>query len=63
MYALRILLDKSLSEIDLEPKDSDFFAFAETNHIEIVAHFSEITEDCLISKGPFNREVQQKSLK
>ena len=54
IHALRILLDRSLSEIDLEPKDSDFYAFEETNVIEIIARFVEVKEDCVIAKMKAN---------
>ncbi|ESU31875.1 hypothetical protein G3A_14240 [Bacillus sp. 17376] len=39
LYALRILLDKSLSEADLEPADSDFYAFNDIEQIEIIIKF------------------------
>lgn len=52
IYALRLLLDKSFSERDLEPSDSDFYAFEETNEFEIIIKFSGIKEpssedDCI----------------
>lgn len=50
MYAMRLLLDKSIPEADLELNESDFFAFEETNNIEIVIKFNEITEDFVIAK-------------
>jgi putative ATP-dependent endonuclease of OLD family len=50
MYALRLLLDKNLSEFDLELNESDFFVFEETNDIEITIKFDEITEDFVIAK-------------
>lgn len=49
LYALRILLDKSLSESDIEPKDSDFYAYELTNKLEISLYLEEIKEDCLKS--------------
>lgn len=49
LYALRILLDKSLSEADLEPSDSDFFAFDHTHEIKIIVEFENVIEDCVIS--------------
>ncbi len=50
LYALRILLDKNLSESDLEPKDSDFFAYELTNELEIRAEFEGVDEECVLSK-------------
>jgi hypothetical protein len=50
IYALRILLDKSLSESDLEPTDSDFYAFEETNEILVTISFHEVNEDCVLAK-------------
>lgn len=50
LHALRLILDKSLSEIDLEPKDSDFYVHKETNEIYIQIKFEEVTEDCILSK-------------
>lgn len=50
MYALRLLLDKNISEADLELNESDFFAFEETNEIEIIIKFNEIIEDFVIAK-------------
>ncbi|MGN6645843.1 MAG: ATP-dependent nuclease [Cytophaga sp.] len=50
IWALRILLDKSLSEYDIEPKDSDFYAYADTNQFEILLKFTNVIEDCVVSK-------------
>ncbi|WP_144612335.1 ATP-dependent endonuclease [Bacillus cereus] len=50
MDALRILLDKNLSEADLVPKDEDFCAFNECNSFEITLEFTDIIEDCIYSK-------------
>ena len=52
LYALRLLLDKSLSEADITPVDTDFFAYEETNEFKITAHFSNIDpseDECIIS--------------
>lgn len=54
IYALRILLDRGLSDIDLEPKDSDFYVFEETHKIQITAKFVDVKEDCVISKMKTN---------
>ncbi|RZK09687.1 MAG: DUF2813 domain-containing protein [Flavobacterium sp.] len=50
IWALRLLLDKSLSEYDIEPLDSDFFAFRETNEFSIVLYFENVVEDCVVSR-------------
>lgn len=50
LYALRILLDRTLSPADLEPDDSDFYVYEETNDIKIQLKFERVVEDCLISK-------------
>ena len=49
IWALRLLLDKSLSDFDRDPKDSDFYVYEETNQFEIQLKFSEITEDCILT--------------
>ena len=54
IHALRILLDRGLSELDLEPKDSDFYAFEDTNEIVITAKFVEVKEECVVSKMKAN---------
>ena len=50
IYALRILLDKKLSEADLEPKDSDFYVHEKTDEIFIQLKFEQVTEDCIVGK-------------
>jgi len=50
LYALRILLDGSLSLADLEPQDSDFYVYEAINHIEILIVFDEVCEDCVLAK-------------
>jgi len=50
LYAIRILLDKSLSEADIEPQDSDFYAYEDTNEFSIVIKFSNVVEDCILAK-------------
>jgi putative ATP-dependent endonuclease of OLD family len=52
LYAMRILLDRSLSDWDMEPKDSDFYCHEETNELSIILKFENVTEDCVISKLP-----------
>lgn len=50
LWAIRLLLDRSLSDYDLEPKDSDFYCFEETNELTIQLHFEDVKEDCVVSK-------------
>lgn len=50
MYALRLLLDKNISEADLELSEADFFAYENTEDIEITIKFNEVTEGFVLSK-------------
>ena len=50
LWAIRILLDRSLNDFDIEPKDSDFYAYDDTNEFEISLFFEEVTEDAVVSK-------------
>jgi len=55
IYALRIVLDKSLSESSLEPSDSDFYVKEDTNEMLITVKFSDIQKDpqkdeCIFSR-------------
>jgi Predicted ATP-dependent endonuclease of the OLD family len=53
LYAIRLLLDKSLSELDLEPKSNDFHvssAGEQVENIEITIKFTDVNEDAVISK-------------
>ena len=50
LWAIRLLLDRSLSDYDIEPKDTDFYAFEETNAFTIQLQFDDVTEDCVVSK-------------
>ncbi len=50
IWALRLVLDKGLSLYDLEPKDSDFYAYEDTNNIKIVLKFKEVTEECVVAR-------------
>lgn len=50
MYALRLLLDKTLPESSLELSESDFFAFENTSDIKITIKFNEVVEDFVIAK-------------
>jgi putative ATP-dependent endonuclease of OLD family len=50
LWAIRLLLDRSLSDYDIEPKDTDFYAFEETNAFTIELYFDDVIEDCVVSK-------------
>lgn len=61
IHALRILLDKSLSELDIEPKEMDFHIDkngGQSNEIEIMITFCEVNEDAIVSllKGHISDE-------
>ena len=45
LMAIRILLDKSLSYLDLEPEERDFNIFSDEEEITITLEFSEISEN------------------
>ena len=49
-HAIRLLLDRSFSDYDIEPLDSDFYAFEETNDFEIFLYFDDVVEECVLSK-------------
>ncbi len=50
MWAIRLLLDRSLSDYDIEPRDSDFYAYEETNEFEITLFFEDVVDDCVVAK-------------
>lgn len=50
IYALRLLLDKGFSNYDFELKESDFYAYEETNEVVITIYFTDITEDCVLAR-------------
>lgn len=52
VQGLRLLLDKSLSESDIEPKESDFHISSDGNQSEslsITIHFDEVNQDAVLS--------------
>lgn len=49
LFALRIILDRSMSEVDLEPKESDFYAHNDNNEFSILVKFEDVKEDCVVS--------------
>lgn len=52
VYALQILMDRGLSEYAFELKDSDFYAYEETNEVVIRAYLSDVVEDCVVARMP-----------
>lgn len=52
IYALRILLDRGFSDYDFELKESDFFAYSDATEVVIRAYFSNLTEECVVSRLP-----------
>ncbi|MFM9903638.1 MAG: ATP-dependent nuclease [Pyrinomonadaceae bacterium] len=50
IWAIRLLLDRSLTDIDREPRDGDFYALEETNEFQIRLEFTDITEECVRAK-------------
>ena len=50
IHALRLLLDRSLSEIDIEPSDSDFYVHNAEQNFKISIHFENVDQDCVIAK-------------
>lgn len=52
IHSLRLLLDKSLSESDIEPKESDFHISkdgTQSEKLSIAIHFDEIHQDAVLS--------------
>ncbi|HRD70363.1 MAG TPA: AAA family ATPase [Legionella sp.] len=43
LRAVRLLLDRNLSDAEIEPNDTDFYAFEETHKIEITLYFQDAT--------------------
>lgn len=52
VYALQILMERSLSDYSFELKDSDFYAYEETNEVVIRAYLSDVVEDCVVARMP-----------
>ena len=49
LYAIRILLDRGLSDKDLDLGNSDYNIYSRTSTIEITLFLTDISEDCLKS--------------
>jgi len=52
IYAMRILLDRGLSDYDYELNDSDFYAYEETNEVIIRIYFTDVSDDCVVARMP-----------
>lgn len=52
IYAMRLLLDRGLSDYDFELSDSDFYAYEETNEIIIRIYFTDVKDDCVVARMP-----------
>lgn len=50
IWSIRILLDRSLSDIDIEPRYSDFYAYENTNNFQITLKFERVVEDYIVAK-------------
>lgn len=50
LYALRILLDRGFSDYDFELKNSDFYAYEDSNEVVIKAFFEDVKEECILAK-------------
>ena len=52
LHAMRLLLDRSISDWDTEPVDSDFYCHEETSELSITIKFSEVNEESVIARLP-----------
>lgn len=52
IHAMRLLLDRGMSDYDFELKDSDFYAFEETNEVVVRIYFTDVTDECVTAKMP-----------
>ncbi|MCA9386111.1 AAA family ATPase [Candidatus Dojkabacteria bacterium] len=50
IYALRLLLDKSISEADFEPLGSDFYSHEDCNEYSITIFFENVDHDAVRSQ-------------
>lgn len=60
LYALRILFDKSISEHDLDLKDSDYNAYCNTDTVEITATICDVTEERKFSDKSYANSQSKK---
>jgi len=52
IYAMRLLLDRGLSDYDYELSDSDFYAYEDTNEVIIRIYFTDVKDDCVVARMP-----------
>ncbi len=52
IHAMRLLLDRGFSDYDFELNDSDFYAYEDTNEIDIRIFFTDVTDDCIVARMP-----------
>lgn len=50
IHALRLLLDKGISDYDAELNETDFYAYEETKEVVIRAYFEDVTEGCVTAR-------------
>ena len=50
IYAIRLLLDRSFNDFALELKDTDYYAFEDTNEVIINAYFERVTDECVVAR-------------
>lgn len=50
IYALRIILDRGFSDYDYELKESDFYAYEDTESIIIRTYLENIKENCVVAR-------------
>lgn len=50
IFGLRLLLDRTLPESALDPRDSDFYVHQPTDSFIIDVHLVNVVEDCLVSR-------------
>ncbi|EOX8139547.1 AAA family ATPase, partial [Escherichia coli] len=53
VYAIRMLLDKSISELDLEPKSNDFHVNINgdtVDELQVIIKFKNVDKDAVVSK-------------
>ncbi|ENB8992015.1 AAA family ATPase, partial [Escherichia coli] len=53
VYAIRMLLDKSISELDLEPKANDFHVNINgdtVDELQVIIKFKNVDKDAVVSK-------------
>jgi putative ATP-dependent endonuclease of OLD family len=52
LRGMRLLLDRGFSELDVEPKDYDFYCHEPVNELSISIKFTGVTEDCVLARLP-----------